>query len=98
MATKASTRSGSGLTFILAPKCGYDVLQTAVPEAIFLNGGIDFIQYFDLEEDYTYGIGPGLGNYSETKKSFLEFLKNYKNPLVLDADALNILSENYINI
>lgn len=98
LATKASTRSGSGLTFILAPKCGYDVLQTAVPEAIFLNGGIDFIQYFDLEEEYTYGIGPGLGNYSETKKSFLEFLKNYKNPLVLDADALNILSENSQNL
>ena len=39
------------------------------------------------------GIGPGIGKHDETKKMLEQFLKSYKNNLVLDADALNIISE-----
>ena len=48
---------GSGLTYILAPKCGYEILQTTCPEAMYLYGGEDFIKNFSVENDFTYGIG-----------------------------------------
>ena len=94
LATKATLKSGSGLTFILAPSCGYEVLQTACPEAMFISGGENEIVDFDLDENSTIGIGPGLGTHTDTANSFLNFLKTCENPLVIDADALNILSKN----
>ncbi|HOB25066.1 MAG TPA: NAD(P)H-hydrate dehydratase, partial [Kaistella sp.] len=98
LATKAALKSGSGLTFTLAPKCGYEILQTTCPEAMYLYGGEDFISHFDVEENSVVGIGPGLGTDPETENTFLEFLKNYSKPLVLDADALNIISKNTGNL
>ena len=98
LATKSALKTGSGLTYILAPKCGYEILQTSCPEAMFLYGGKDFIQNFEVENDFTCGIGAGLGTDPETKEKFLEFLNNYSLPLVLDADALNILAKNPKNL
>ena len=94
LATKAVLKSGSGLTFVLAPNCGYEILQTTCPEAMFISGGENEVVNFNIEENSTLGIGPGLGTHSDTEKSFLNFLKTCKNPLVIDADALNILSKN----
>lgn len=93
LATKSALKSGSGLTFVMAPRCGYEILQTACPEAMYLYGGQDFIQHFEVMEGLVCGIGPGLGTDPETSEQFLEFLENYSNPLVLDADALNIISK-----
>ena len=94
LATQAALKSGSGLTFTFAPQCGYEILQTACPEAMFLEGGQDFISSFDVDEDHTIGIGPGLGTALETQNAFLTFLKTCTKPLVLDADAINILAKN----
>ena len=94
IATKATLKSGSGLTFILAPKCGYEILQTNCPEAMFIAGGQNEVTSFDFEENAVIGIGPGLGTASKTESSFLQFLKTYKKLLVIDADALNIISKN----
>ena len=94
LATKAALKSGSGLTFILAPKCGYEILQSNCPEAMFISGGENQVINFDSEKDATVGIGPGLGTHSDTETSFLEFLRIGEKPLVIDADALNILSKN----
>ena len=98
LATKAALKSGSGLTFTLAPKCGYEILQTTCPEAMYLYGGEDFVSYFDVDEHSVVGIGPGLGTDPETENTFLQFLKNYRRPLVLDADALNIISKSTENL
>jgi NAD(P)H-hydrate epimerase len=40
------------------------------------------------------GVGPGLGMEKETQDAIHKFLLNFRKPLVIDADALNILSEN----
>jgi NAD(P)H-hydrate epimerase len=93
LATKSALRTGSGLTYICAPKCGYEILQSTCPEAMFLNGGEDSVVNFEAEEGLTYGIGPGLGEGNETQEKFLNFLKILNEPLVLDADALNILAK-----
>ncbi|KMQ70543.1 bifunctional ADP-dependent NAD(P)H-hydrate dehydratase/NAD(P)H-hydrate epimerase [Chryseobacterium koreense] len=98
LATKSALKSGSGLTFTLAPNCGYEILQTTCPEAMFLYGGEDYISNFSAEEDAAIGIGPGLGTDPETETAFLTFLKNYQKPLLLDADALNIIAKNPENL
>ncbi|SDQ05356.1 NAD(P)H-hydrate epimerase [Chryseobacterium soldanellicola] len=93
LSTTSAMKTGSGLTFIHAPKCGYEILQTSCPEAMFTEGGSQFINNFEVDENSACGIGPGLGTEEETEKSFLTFLKNYSKPLVLDADALNSISK-----
>lgn len=98
LATQAAMKSGSGITFTLAPKCGYEILQTTCSEAMFLYGGENHINHFEIDPDSAVGIGPGLGTDPETEQALLGFLKNYIKPLVLDADALNIISKNQENI
>lgn len=93
LATKAALKMGAGLTFIHAPKCGYDILQTSCPEAMFIAGGNEQIDNIELNENSVYGIGPGLGTDEKTQKSLLTFLKEYSQPIVLDADALNSIAE-----
>lgn len=94
LATKSALKTGSGLTFILAPECGYEILQTNCPEAMYISGGKKFIENIEVQKDTFYGIGPGLGTHPLTVKALLEFLKHVTNPLFLDADALNIIAEN----
>lgn len=94
LSTRAALKAGAGLTFTLAPKCGYEILQTSDPEAMFMEGGKDYIESFNVEETAVCGIGPGLGTHENTAKGLLKFLKNYTKPLILDADALNIISQN----
>ncbi|MCW3162580.1 NAD(P)H-hydrate dehydratase [Chryseobacterium oryctis] len=97
LAVKSALRTGAGLAFAHAPKCGYEILQTSCPEAIFIEGGNEIVDTISLQEDCVYGIGPGLGTDEKTKEAVLEFLKNNSKPLVLDADALNIVAQNQDN-
>jgi NAD(P)H-hydrate epimerase len=98
LATQSALKTGAGLTFTLAPECGYEILQTSCPEAMFIEGGEQFVTKFEIDKDLTCGIGPGLGTHPDTEKSFLSFLKNYTSPLILDADALNIISKKSGNL
>lgn len=98
LATKSALRSGSGITKTLAPKCGYDILQINCPEAMFISGGENYIDDIDVTDSSVIGIGPGLGTDLITEKVLLIFLKNCRNPLVVDADALNIISKNSKNL
>ncbi|UWX62334.1 NAD(P)H-hydrate dehydratase [Chryseobacterium oranimense] len=98
LATKSALKSGAGLIFTLAPSCGYEILQTSCPEAMFIKGGENYIDHFDIEKDTVAGIGPGLGTHEVTEKGLLDFLREYHHPVVLDADALNILSKDSENL
>lgn len=88
-------RSGVGLLTCHVPKCGYDILQTSVPEAMTLT---DFNSSFitkideDLSKFTTIGIGPGIGTASETKTMLRELLQQTKTAMVIDADALNCIA------
>ncbi|KMQ67478.1 sugar kinase [Chryseobacterium sp. FH2] len=93
LSTKSALKTGTGLTFVNAPECGYEILQTSCPEAMFVEGGSEIIESIEVNEDSVYGIGPGLGTDEKTEKALLEFLKKYAKPLILDADALNIISK-----
>lgn len=98
LSTRSALKAGAGLTFTLAPKCGYEILQTSDPEAMFIEGGKDYIEIFDVEETAVCGIGPGIGTHEKTAASLLTFLKSYSKPLILDADALNIIAQDPANL
>ena len=95
LAGSACLRSGVGLITTHIPKCGYDIMQTSLPEAMVMT---DFNSSFvtkvddDLSKYRAIGIGPGIGTASETKKMLRDVFNNYSEPLVLDADALNIIA------
>lgn len=100
LCTKACLRSGAGLTSCHIPKCGYEIMQTAVPEAMVmtdLNSSIitkiNPDSYREgLSKFACIGIGPGIGIATETKKALQEIFEAFKKPVVLDADALNLIS------
>lgn len=95
LGASAAIRSGAGLTTVYVPHCGYTVLQTAVPEAMCITGGDDYLDTMPKTEAYTgIGVGPGLG-LGNGQEQLVKQLLNYATaPLVMDADALNILAEN----
>ncbi len=95
LASKACLRSGVGLLTAHIPHFGYSIIQTAVPEAMVSIDDHDsiFTGIPDLSPFSAIGAGPGIGMKSNTRQALKELIEKAKVPLVLDADALNILSE-----
>ena len=96
LSSKAALKTGCGLVTAFIPKCGYEILQISIPEVMVLTDVQEkFISNitFDIVPQ-AIGIGPGVGQEQATQITFHEFLKTTKVPLVIDADALNILSQN----
>ena len=94
MSSLSALKTGSGLTFTIAPECGNVILQSQIPEAMFIGSGGNYIDKIEIQDKAVYGIGPGLGKEKQTQKALFEFLDSYNQYVVLDADALNILAEN----
>lgn len=99
LSTKACLRSGPGLTTIFTPECGYAVLQSTCPEAMRIPTGVNYLdQHLNLEFYNSVGIGPGIGQHSETMAAFLSLIEKNDLPIVLDADALNLLQEEDLHL
>ena len=95
LATKAALKIGSGLVSAYLPKCGYNILQISVPEAMVEVDDENFLTYYNFKTKPTViGIGPGMGTSEKTAIGFENFIKNNKLPLVIDADAINLLALN----
>ena len=94
LASKACLRSGIGLLSIQAPRCGYTILQTSVPEAMLVEEASkkNLQTPIAITSYSAIGIGPGLGLAKKTRKWLKYFLNLIQRPLVLDADALNALA------
>ncbi len=94
MSAKACLRSGVGKLTVYTCKQGYTILQTAVPEAMCKTFGNTFIKDVTNLNDFdTLGIGPGIGKHPSHKQLLQTIFKNFKKPIVIDADALNVLSK-----
>ncbi|MDR1593752.1 MAG: NAD(P)H-hydrate dehydratase [Prevotellaceae bacterium] len=96
LATGAALRSGCGLVSVHIPYDERVALQTKFPSAIL---SFDKSGYFSEIPDEickynAIGTGCGLGTHPETMKTFETLLKSVKIPMVIDADALNLLSMN----
>lgn len=96
LASKSCLKSGCGLVTTFTPKCGYQILQISAPEVMVVTDeNANFITNIHLPIiPQAIGIGPGIGQELGTQKALFEFLRINTIQLVLDADALNILSEN----
>jgi hydroxyethylthiazole kinase-like uncharacterized protein yjeF len=95
LAARACLRAGSGLLTCDIPGCGYGILQTALPEAMLVMDPDERIHTTlppGLDKYSVVGIGPGLGQDKPTVTFFRTLLQQYKKPMVVDADALNILA------
>lgn len=95
LSAKAALKSGCGLVTAFLPKCGTAVIQSGFPEAMAIedeneNYITDIV--FDISPD-AVGIGIGLSQMPETQDALHRFLQKNKLPLVVDADALNILAQ-----
>jgi NAD(P)H-hydrate epimerase len=92
---RAVLRSGAGLLTIHAPACGYVILQTGLPEAMVSSDRhhFNFSELPDLEKYTAIGVGCGLGQKDFTVRGMNDLLNIIgSKPLVLDADALNIIA------
>ncbi|CAZ94542.1 bifunctional ADP-dependent NAD(P)H-hydrate dehydratase/NAD(P)H-hydrate epimerase [Zobellia galactanivorans] len=96
LASKACLYAGSGLVTAYVPKCGYVPLQTNFPEAMVITDvDEEVISKIEFDIDPTViGIGVGMGKDKRSVQALDDFLNSNKKPLVIDADALNILAEN----
>jgi len=96
LSTSACVRTGSGLVTAHSPRLGYKLLQQAVPEAIadIDDNDWNFSGVQNLSKYSAILLGPGLGKSFQTVKGIRELLKIVKVPILIDADALNNISEN----
>jgi hydroxyethylthiazole kinase-like uncharacterized protein yjeF len=94
---KAALRSGAGKVSLWIPS-GSQLIHQSVPEALVITN--DTQPHFestseipDMSSFQAIGIGPGIGTYPDTESWFEQVLGQVTSPLVLDADALNILAK-----
>lgn len=97
LATNACLRSGVGLCTVHSSTAGHDILQLSCPEAMFfINSGentLESIASYSFFEAKTIGVGPGIGLNDGVRMFFKDLIKSHDKPMVIDADALTILSE-----
>ena len=94
LATKACLRSGVGKVTVHTPAANIIPLQIGVPEAIL---DIDpdncfFTEAVSTDRFQAMGIGPGLGNNENSAITMIGQLRRAQCPIVIDADAINILA------
>ena len=95
LAARAALRSGLGLLTVHVPKCGYQIIQTTVPEAM---ASVDtnensIATAVDIHGFDAVALGPGLGQNPATVAAVSGVLRSAVKPMVIDADGLNILSQ-----
>ncbi|MGZ3888649.1 MAG: NAD(P)H-hydrate dehydratase [Flavisolibacter sp.] len=95
LAAKACLHTGAGLTSVYAPKCGYEILQTSVPEAMVMTDkGENDLGFLpdELDRYAAIGIGPGIGTKDGTQDMLAFVIRRFPHRLVIDADGLNCLA------
>ena len=90
---KACINYGVGLLTAIVPKCGYNIIQTAVPEAMCITSTEDkhivWNEQMYSNQTNAIAIGPGIGRLPETEHLVKEVLQSYcGKSIVIDADGL----------
>ncbi|MBS0027379.1 NAD(P)H-hydrate dehydratase [Chitinophaga sp. 22321] len=97
LSARACLRAGAGLLSCHVPQCGYDIMQISEPCAMCITDedpryNTHFHQDITNTNYKAIGIGPGLDTQPGTAKSFEHLLSGWQRPMVIDADALNLIS------
>ena len=94
LSASGALRAGLGKLTVCAPKCGYTILQTSVPEAMYHynRGEMNIVDIRPERSFSAIGVGPGIGTHELTVMALEDFLASINQPVVLDADALNCIA------
>lgn len=87
----ACLHSGAGLTTACIPESGFTALNTRSPEIMTIARN-NFIPISMLGAFSSIAVGPGLGTDDEALLILRSILSDHNKPVVLDADALNIIA------
>lgn len=91
LAAKACLRTGTGLLTVNVTEDFSSVLYNSIPEAMLMSREEDHIEW---EKYQSIGIGPGIGTDDKAAELLRAVLTTFKKPLLIDADALTLLSKN----
>jgi hydroxyethylthiazole kinase-like uncharacterized protein yjeF len=95
LASRACLHAGAGLVTAYSPKCGYDILQTVVPE-VMVETDKDHAAITKIDSKVApdvVGIGMGMGIEAKTTKAFSDFISSLDQPVLIDADGINMLAK-----
>jgi len=104
MAAMAALKVGAGLVRLAAPRSIMDSLEAKLLEVVKVSlpdtneetislAAVDTLLPF-LEKSDVVIIGPGITTHPETARFLFKFLPRVKVPLLIDADAINIIAQN----
>lgn len=95
LAARAALRAGAGLVRVCIDKELFPIIQIGVPEATCVprNMGQSVLEEYDA-----IVIGPGIGTENEGKFTVAKLMENYGGNVVMDADALNVVAENNVDL
>jgi NAD(P)H-hydrate epimerase len=91
LACRGALRAGAGLTTLLVKEDVYDMLAARLPPEVMVKCVDDYREVLEIKAD-ALAIGPGLG--FDDEDEVLDVLREAKTPVVVDADALTMLSHN----
>ena len=102
LSAKACMKTGAGLLTVLLPKSARTALLSTLPEAMAYQmedlrddrNEMRFEDFDRLQAFDAIGVGPGLGKSEVTARALKRLIQDAQVPMVMDADALNILAEN----
>ena len=98
LAGKAAYRMGAGLIRILSPAENREIIQTSLPEAVLSVYQTDQINENMLQDALQWSncilAGPGIGTGKEAEAILLFLVKNSTCPMIIDADAINLIAKN----
>lgn len=94
LSSSACAYAGTGLTTACVPESGLTALNSYLPEIMAIVRKGDDVPEIEWDKFSTIAIGPGLGKDDAALALFTTVLKNYNKPVVIDADALNLLAAN----
>jgi hydroxyethylthiazole kinase-like uncharacterized protein yjeF len=90
LSAQACLSSGVGMLTVSLPETGLSSLNIRIPEAMYLSRTA--LAADTLDKYQAIAIGPGLGLGANAKQTLIAVLAHYAKPMVLDADALNLLA------
>jgi NAD(P)H-hydrate epimerase len=93
LAAKSCLRSGCGLITMVVPRSENAIFQSSVPETMTICYGDDHPSISIPVKATSLAVGPGIGTNQTAKESLGRLMELWGKPIIVDADALNILSE-----
>jgi NAD(P)H-hydrate epimerase len=96
LASRAALHTGAGLVTTHVPGLLNPIMQTSIPEVMVETDSHQqfFTQEIEPAPYSAIGVGCGIGVHPDTAEALRSLLHHTRHPLVIDADAINIIAQN----